>query len=275
MTEQEYYNDQTLHGNYAYITLEQVVNDYLASRDQDDFTSKVPRFKIVYQAKRGIRELYYDVLQEIKAIELDLDDRLQVILPPDFVNYVRISIKNDDGTLTPLVQNKDLSISNVYLQDNTGALVFDFEGNIIQSGEILNTPSIQNNNSDGGICSYIFSPNLNMSNVFTEGSFRLDKDAGVIRFSSEVENKSVVLEYISDGIDEDETQIRVHKFAEEALSNFIYYQLIKRNRHISQGEKDRAKREYFNTRRIAKRRVNNTPKQEWIKAMSGVNVWNK
>ena len=56
----------------------------MMSRDSDDYTSNVPRYKVLYQAKRALRELYFDVARDIKAIELDLSPTLNVVLPPDF-----------------------------------------------------------------------------------------------------------------------------------------------------------------------------------------------
>ena len=51
------------------------------------------------------------------------------------------------------------------------------------------------------------------------GRYNLDKQTGVIRFSSEVKGKHVVIEYICDGIDYlTEDQIKVNKLAED----FIY-----------------------------------------------------
>ena len=65
----DYYSDITRAGEYQYISLEQVVFDYMMARVDDDLTAMVDRNKIIYHAKRGFRELYYDILKEIK-IEL-------------------------------------------------------------------------------------------------------------------------------------------------------------------------------------------------------------
>ena len=99
MSEQAYLDDSTQWGDYSYITMEQIINDFMANRSPDDYTSTVARHRVLYQAMRGIRELYYDVMQEIKAIELDLSSALQVVLPEDYVNYVRISWDRDWETV--------------------------------------------------------------------------------------------------------------------------------------------------------------------------------
>ena len=48
--------------------------------------NNVNRFKILFFAKRGIQELNYDALNEIKALELTVYDDLKFVLPSDYVN---------------------------------------------------------------------------------------------------------------------------------------------------------------------------------------------
>lgn len=280
MSQLEYYDDGSRWGEYSYVTIEQVVNDYLASREDDDFTFNTPRFKVVQQAKKGLRELYYDVLQEIKAVELDLGSTLQVVLPHDYVQYVRISWVGDNGMIYPMAHNNNLRISEVYLQDNDSNILFDLNGNILKTNEILNSGS--GDQIGYRVCSAgSFSPNTNTSDIYGQGSFKIDKHNGVISFSSDVEDKSILLEYVSDGLylntvgGDTEDDIKIHKFAEQALSDRIYYYLIHRRRNVPMNEKIRAKKEYYNSRRIAKRRLNQANRQELIQAMKGSSVWIK
>lgn len=275
-TEQEYLEDSSLWGDYKYVTLEQIINDYLASRDQDDYTFNTPRTKVIYQAKRGLRELYYDVLQEVKAIELDLGPNLQVVLPQDYVAHTRISWLDDNNELQILSENTELSISRRYLQDSDAEILFDVDGNILEADGVLNADSGNGIVTRYTFCRTGFTPNLNRAKYKPDGSYRIDKDAGVIRFDAPVEGKTLVIEYISDGLYSDtEDMIRVHKFAEQALSDYIYLKLIERRRNVPANEKHRARKEYFNSRRIAKRRINQASRNNLIKAMKGSSVWIK
>ena len=81
-SEDYYEGDPYRHGEYQYVTLEDVINNFIMGRDEDDYTSSTPRYKVLYQARRGMRELYYDVVREIRAIELELSPNLNITLPP-------------------------------------------------------------------------------------------------------------------------------------------------------------------------------------------------
>lgn len=290
MADIDYYEgDEAQWGSYQYITLENIINNYLMSRDADDYTSNSPRTKVLYQARRGMREFYYDVLQEVKGIELDLPPTLTITLPPDYVNYVRISWVDSSGKLHPMAMDNRLSIAKEYLQDQDYKLLFDDDGCVL-IGEGDDEPVEEGNDPDADVgsnynysysfCNGGFQPNRNMSNFYANGSYRIDKSRGIIQFGSEVKGKSVVLEYISDGLysgceGRAEDEIRINKFAEAALLDFIYYQLIKNRRNIPYNEKMRARKEFYNSHRIAKRRINALKKSEVIQAFRGQSKWIK
>lgn len=288
MSSFDYYNDPSQHGDYQYVTLNDLINDYMMSRDADDYTSTVSRYKVLYQAKRGLRELYYDVLREVRAIEMDLSPMLTVILPPDFVNYVRISWVGDDGQLHPMAMDNKMSIAQIYLQDNNYNLLFDNDGCVLQDDVLPagasavddSESSTSSNYSCYNVCYDGFLPNKDNSLVFTNGKFRLDSSAGLIQFGSDAKGKSIVLEYISDGLftgceGQPEAQIRIHKFAESALLDFIFYQLIKNRRNVPANEKYRARKEYYNSRRIAKRRINALKFSDIKQVFKGDSKWIK
>jgi len=289
MASVDYYSDSTLHGNYQYVTLEELITDFLISRDPDDYTATIPRFRVLYQARRGLRELYYDVLNEISAIELDLSPSLTVVLPPDFVNYVRVSwVQVDEVTgekkLYPMAVDSSMSMAKVYLQDNDYNLLFDANGCVLEDSTTGIDPTAVDT-SELGVNSYTFcdnqfTPNIDLSKVFENGRVALDRNAGVLRFGSEVYGKSVVVEYISDGLftgceGRAEDEIRVHKFAESAMLDFIYYQLVKNRRNVPYNEKQRSRKEFYNSRRIAKRRINTLRKEDLLQTFKGASRWIK
>jgi hypothetical protein len=284
----DYYEDSSQWGNYQYITMEEIINNFLMSRDDDDYTSSTQRFKILYQARRAMREFYYDVLREIRAIEIELSPSLQVTLPPDFVNYVRISWVNANGELKPMAVDNRINIAEEYLQDNNYELLFDNQGCVligegggdtpvnpdddVETSELHRQYSFCNN---GG-----FQPNRDMSRTFANGKYKIDKTRGIIQFGSGVEGKRIVLEYISDGLftgceGRPETEIRIHKFAESAVINYIYYELIKTRRKVPYNEKMRAKKEYWNSRRLTKLRINALRKDEILQSFRKASQWIK
>jgi len=289
MNSSDYYNSPEEWGSYSYVTLKEVINNYLMSRDQDDYTANTPRFKILYQAMRGLREFYFDVLREVRAIELELSPSLNVTLPPDFVNFVRISWVDDQGQLHPMAVDNSMSIAEGYLQDNDYELLFDSDGCVLTSEGIrqplgADTTESISEGSDTPCTRYSFisnfSPNLDTSRVFENGRYRLDKNTGIIQFGSDAFGRSIVLEYISDGLytgceGRPESDIRIHKFAEGAIMNYIYFELIKRSRNVPANEKHRAKKEYFNSIRTSKRRINTLRKDDLLQIFRASSKWIK
>lgn len=274
----DYYDNPQSHGEYQYVTLEEVINNYMMSRGDDDYTNNEPRYKILYQAKRGVRELYYDVVREIKAIELELSPTLNVIVPPDFVNAVRISWVDDSGQLHPMSVDRTMVIADKYLQDHEYELLFDDEGEVLKADEGI--PKIGGGVRRYSVCSTPFTPNIDRSKFNKNSTFNIDKAAGIIQFSSDARSKRIVLEYISDGLytgnmSRGERQIRIHKFAESALVDYIYYGLVKNRRNVPMNEKIRARKEFYNNRRIAKRRVNSLNYQDLIQVFKGSTKWIK
>jgi hypothetical protein len=58
-----------------------------------------------------------------------MGDTLDIIMPPDYVNYVRISYVNPDtGELMELSRNENLPIATAYLQDHNADILFDDDG---------------------------------------------------------------------------------------------------------------------------------------------------
>lgn len=287
----DYYGDESRHGEYQCTTLEDIINSYMMSRDPDDYTFAVPRHKVLYQARRGMRELYYDVVRDIRAIELELSPRLNIILPPDFVNYVRISWVGEDGLLRPMAVDNSMSIAQEYLQDNEYNILFDAEGCPLQGSNGFNEPMLTPSRKEElrdyiaggynfyGFCNR-FQPNRDGSRTYDNGRYRVNKSAGVIQFGSDAVDKRIVLEYISDGLytgceGRPEPEIKIHKFAETPLLDWIYWKLIERRRNVPMNEKMRARKEYYNSRRVAKRRINSLRKDELLQVFQGDSKWIK
>ena len=128
----DYYEDPNENwGGYQYVTIKDIVNRFMLTYVGDDriLPSSTKRYQVIYHAKRALQELNYDVLKEIKAMELELGDTLQIILPSDYINYVRISYVDQNGRFHPLIENRDTAIITApYLQDNQFNILFDQNG---------------------------------------------------------------------------------------------------------------------------------------------------
>jgi hypothetical protein len=100
------------------------------------------------------------------------------------------------------------------------------------------------------------------------GSFYIDKINGKIHFSSNISGKTVVLDYISDGLGTDE-EMQVHKFAEEAIYKWIAYGILSSRNNIPEYIINRFRREKFAETRKAKLRLSNLKLEELTQILRG------
>ena len=282
----------SVNDNYSYITLDEVVNNMIASLDPDDWIRTVKRHRLLIHARRGVREINYDKARTPKLASLEVDSTLSLTLPEDYVDFIRVSYVDDNGMLVRLATNDALLVSGSPeaegLLDNEGNLLFDNTGDILldQDGGgaptgIASNPESNVNISDFGsdeIFYYRFSrfhPNLDARKIFPNGYFNIDLPHRTIQFSDNIESKTIVIEYISDGMFEDEKSIRIHKFAEPVLREYIYYNLIKFRRSVPANEKDRARRELKRSIRVCKSRLAGMHWDDLRQWMKGANRWIK
>ena len=119
-------------GSYQYISLEDIVNNFmLMYQGNNELINNINRYQVLFHAKRWIQELNYDAMKEIKILELTVCDQLRFVLPPDYINWVRISLEKD-GMLYPMTENIQTNWSGAYLQDNDCNILFDIDGNVLK-----------------------------------------------------------------------------------------------------------------------------------------------
>lgn len=290
-TPEEYYNDEDLFGNYQYVTLKDIINSFLVRYVGDnEEINNVARHRVIFEAKRGLKELTYDALKEIKSVELELSDSLEITLPHDYVNYVRVSWVDEVGNLRPMLESTDTGIVQAYLQDNQYNILFDDEGFPLE-GTSTTTQNQQNlNNNFAG--SYSIVPlhnsfdnyeyydetpyNLDTSRANVNGTFSISKRGGKLRFSSDIPKRTIVLEYVSDGLEyADPKDIKVHKFAERALYAFMKYEILNNRLDTTEYRIRRAKKDYLKERQNAKIRLSNFKPHQFIQRLKGRNKWLK
>lgn len=260
MTDLEYIDNKDGHGAYQYVPLSKVINDMVTeSLDDDSYLKNTPRFRFIQYAKEGIRNLNQEAANDILAFEITVPDNLVVVVPKDYVNWVRISLVTRDPItngfmLQPLNENRNINTAIGYLQDHKGDLLFDNNGMILTS-DSSNTyahPYKRYKVSDLGSCGQ--GKYLDTSKVSKYGEFAIDERKGKILFSSDLMDKEVVIEYISDGLQAElnEEEITIHKDLKETLQNWIYYACIERRRNVPANEKERALLRYKTTLHKAK-----------------------
>ena len=254
---------------------------------------------VLFFAKRSLQEFSYDTLKSIKSQELTVPESLSLIIPQDYVNYVNISWIDQFGVKRPLYPNNNLTINpySKLLQDDQGvptqdSFGEDLEGtsltierwreanaNRILNGDALN---FQDDWAYGFFGGDVGGGNWNAGRLYgldpqysnSNGWFGINEREGKFTFSSNLVNKLIVVEYISDGLAYD-LDTRVPKMAEEAMYLSISYGLLANRANIADNIIQRFKKDKRAALRNAKIRLSNIKLSEIVQVMRGKSKWIK
>ena len=237
---------QENYGEYGYTSLNDIINGFIATYvGEHKLIPDVKRTDVIFHAKRGLQEFSYDTLKSIKSQELTIPASLSVIIPQDYVNYVALSYIDSQGTKHPIYPANNLTIApyEVPLQDEPqGDPVQDnFGDNLEGSSQTLERWGDANDNLlNGNITvedywSYagwltgnpFYGQRYGSNPQYTQrnGWFNMNERDGTIAFSSNLIDRLIVLEYISDGLAY-ELDARIPKMAEDALYAHILYSIL-------------------------------------------------
>ena len=296
ITNQAYYSDPNNSGDYQYVSLADIVNNFMLMYVGDDkLIGTLNRYNSLFHAKRAIQELNYDAARNIKVLELNVGADLTLVLPPDYVNYARISMEVE-GVLYTLHENATVNYAQAYLKDSNDNVLYDQDGNVITGTSELDIKRIQGypydifygegwangrwgwnvdgywyfNYSLGGW----FGLNAEAANI--NPTFRIDKSAGVINFSSGMSNKLVVIEYISDGLENgNDDAVKVNKLAEEFIYAYIKWAVLNNRVGVQEYVVRRAREEKSAMLRNAKIRLSNISAGRILMVLRNQDNWIK
>ena len=304
ITDYQYYENEGTNptnsnwGSYQFVSLDDIVTNFMLMYvGNDKLINNVEKYNILFHAKRGIQELNYDAMKEIKILELSVCDQLRYVLPPDYVNWVRVSIYQN-GVLMPLTENIQTNWSSSYLQDNDCKILFDEFGNILKpenstidmdriSGSkkslYLNSNSSQDGNMGYNVDGAWFFDysvgqryGLNTETANSNPTFKINKASGVINFSSGVSDKLVILEYVSDGMENGvDSEINLNKLFEDFIYAYIKYAILTSKYGVQEYIINRAKKEKTALLRNAKIRLSNIHPGRLLMNLRGQDKWLK
>ena len=102
----------------------------------------------------------------------------------------------------------------------------------------------------------------------SNGSYYIDDNTGLLHFSSNVSGKTIVLDYLSDSLGTD-SEMRVHKFAEEAMYKCIAYAIMSTRANVQEYIVRRFQKDKFAATRTAKLRLSNLKLEELTQILRG------
>ena len=292
-TQEQYYtpwlNNDDL-GGYQFVTIKDVINNFMVAYvGEDKIISKIKRTDVAFYAQRAIAEFSFDTLPSDKAIEIEVVANLSFALPQDYVNYVRFSWTDQQGIQRIIYPTRNTSNPLGYTQDNTGEYTYDVDGNVTLAQQ--STTLTRFNSTAYDPTPNEFGPNYSVDELMNiyrygrryglepetaqaNGVFFIDNLKGIVHFSSDMVNRIVTLNYISDGLGTD-TEMVVHKFAEDAIYKYIAHAVLATRANTQEYLVQRFKKEMVAAKRNAKLRLSNMKLSEMAQVMRNQSKWIK
>ena len=292
------------YGSYKYVKLNDIVNNFLVGYvGKDKLIPNVKRTDVIFHAKRAMQEFSYDTLKSIKSSELTIPPNLTLVLPQDYVNYVRCSWIDQLGVQHIIYPTNNITTSPYYtqIQDDDGIPTTDNFGDDIEGTPITqerwhgaNTDLINNDLTNEDINNGI-DPDwygygygwglgtgygwgqrygLEPSSSQMNGWFNINERENKLSFSSNLANLMIVFEYISDGLAYD-LDSRVPKMVEDAMYSYIMYSIIAGRINQPEYVVMRLKKEKAAKLRNAKIRLSNIKLDEIVQVMRNKSKWIK
>jgi|TARA_R110002167_G_scaffold34699_3_gene110895 hypothetical protein len=282
------------YGGYAYTALNDVIDGFMTIYvGEQKLIPDVKRTDVIFHAKRGLQEFSFDTLKATRSQELTIPPSLSLAFPQDYVNYVSMSYIDAMGVKHPIYPTNALHDSpyQVPLQDDIGQPATDDTGDMLEGSSLTNErwANANDNLISGNISlrEYNEFSNYLTGNIFAgqryggdpqymqgNGWFNMNERDGAIMFSSNLNGKLILLEYISDGLAYD-LDMRIPKMAEDALYAHILHAIIASRINQPEYIVQRLKRERFAKLRNAKIRLSNIKLSEIVQVMQGKSKWIK
>jgi len=277
----------TVFGGYRYTSLSDVINSFMVAYVGDGkLINNVAKSDVLFHAKRGLQEFSYDVLKTIKIQEVELSASLTIPMPQDYVSYTKLCYIGTDGIKriiypTRLTNNP----TEAPVQNSDYGYVYDSDGNIVTGDSYTQTKwkAYDTDNITGNLnteSDYFIGKDNHLDENFgrryglepehqqINGYFTIDERTGSFAFSSDLAGKIITIEYVSDGLGTD-AEMKVHKFAEEALYKHIAFNILATRRNIPEYVVQRYRKERRAALRNAKLRLSKINLEEISQVMRG------
>tara|TARA_A100001201_G_scaffold38791_1_gene40561 strand:+ start:1548 stop:2429 length:882 start_codon:yes stop_codon:yes gene_type:complete len=280
-TGQQYYStaSPTPFGDYQFTSLEHIINQFIiAYVGEDKIISKIRRTDVAFHAQRALQELSFDTFKSIKSQEIVLPSSLTMILPQDYVNYVKLTWSDENGTEHIIYPTSKTSNPTDVTQDANGD--YTFTAGVLDTDNSSSTwekykaitpdPGTGDDDYDDEIYEALEGGRFGIDPQHAQinGSFYIDPNTGLIHFSSNLNGKTIILKYISDSLGTD-AEMKVHKFAEEAMYKYIAHAILSTRANTQEYLVQRFKKERFAEIRKAKLRLSNIKLEEITQILRG------
>ena len=286
------------YGGYQYLKLSDAIDNFMVGYVGDGkIIQTAKKSDVLFFAKRSLQEFSYDILKSIKSQELTIPPSLSLALPQDYVNYVSMAWIDEFGVKRRIYPANNLTDSPYYtnIQDSSGVPTQDNFANNIEGTSITEERWKDANDKlinqsqlismeDWAYWADYYGINgywnwgqqygISPQYANVNGWFNFNDREGKISFSSNLANKLIILEYISDGLAYD-TDTKVPKLAEEALYASILHYIVSTRANQPEYLVQRLNKDKRSKLRNAKIRLSNIKLTEFVQVMRGKSKWLK
>lgn len=223
-----------------YVTLDYVVKNAMLPLEQNNMRGYQT---LMQYAIRGFRELKLFSSQSAKIAYCEMLPNKSINLPSDYVKYVKIGICRGGRVLLLSVDNSICLGSKVDNCGNPLPVVLDqFDGLSTADAGLfgIGWPFLdhyRNGQWVGGL----YGVGAGFNGL---GYFREDFSTNTIQFSSEVPSQTIILEYISDGLNPDGTAAIPVQYL-ECLLAWIHWKRLEFKKGVSQSDIREQERKYI------------------------------
>lgn len=269
------------YGNYQFIYLDDIITNFIiAYVGEDKIISKIKRTDVAFHAQRAMQELSYDTARSEKSQEVEVAPNLQMPLPHDYVNYVKLTWVDDSGVERIIYPAHKTSNPLPLLQDSDYEYTFDNDGNLLTANESETWKKFKaagateedelSNLEENTSYTQLFGQRFGIDpqHAQSNGLFFIDPIKSKIFFSADMVGRIVTIKYISDGAATIE-EMKVHKFVEEAMYKSIAHAILATRANTPEYIVNRFNKEKFAAVRQAKLRLSNIKLEELTQIMRG------
>lgn len=265
-------------GSYRYIGLDDIVNNFIVGYVGDNkLVQKAKRLDVLFHAKRALQEFAYDISRVEKIQEVEMGPALAIPMPQDYVSLVEISWVDEGGLYHPIpIGRYTDKPSEAIAQDDQGEYLTDSDGSLTLTTSITEDRFKQTRVVEDDDYGLMQGQDTSFGQMYgadpvrmnSNGVVVIDEKGGRFTFSSDLANKIIAIKYVSDSLGTDK-EMRVHKFAEEAIYKHIAYAIASSYITTPEYIVNRLKREKRASMRNAKLRLYNLNLKDLTQTMRG------
>ena len=148
-TQRDYYQGSD-YGNYQFTSLKDIINQFMVVYvGEGKAIQKASRLDVAFHAQRAMQELSFDTFKSIKSQEITLPPSLTMILPQDYVNYVKLSFSDSSGIEHVLYPTSKTSNPFNIAQEEDGTYDFTYKSStLVKNSDFADSSSLSSSGTD-------------------------------------------------------------------------------------------------------------------------------